>query len=76
MNLQYITDYSGHKNGVLLSITDWDKIQQDLNRLKKIETISVKNTFFLDLYDALEESKLHSEGKLKLKSAKSLIDEL
>ena len=76
MELQYITDNSGHKNGVLLSMTDWDKIQQDLNRLKKIDNISTNNVFFLDLYEALEESKLHSEGKLKLQSAKSLVDEL
>ena len=30
MDLQYITDTKGHKNGVLLSFNDWKKIQKNL----------------------------------------------
>lgn len=34
MNVQYLTDINGHKNAVLLALTDWDRIQKDLEELE------------------------------------------
>jgi hypothetical protein len=34
MNVQYLTDIQGHKNAVLLTIADWEKIQKDLEELE------------------------------------------
>jgi PHD/YefM family antitoxin component YafN of YafNO toxin-antitoxin module len=34
LRVQYITDQKGHKNAVLVAITDWEKIQKDLEELE------------------------------------------
>ena len=36
MNVQYLTDINGHKNAVLLALTDWDRIQKDLEELEQL----------------------------------------
>ncbi len=36
MNVQYITDINGHKNAVLLALTDWDRIQKELEELEQL----------------------------------------
>ncbi len=45
MDLQYITDTKGHKNGVLLSFNDWKKIQKNLDDFKKLK--DKKNLYIL-----------------------------
>ncbi len=37
MKLQYLTDNYGHKNGVFVSMTDWNKIQADLEQFRKLK---------------------------------------
>ncbi len=73
MDLQYITDNQGHKNGVLLSLSDWDKIQKDLEELK---TLRDKKAFFNGLKEAFSEVKLIKEGQKKANSFDDLLDEL
>ena len=73
MNLQYITDNNGHKNAVLLSMNDWEKIKKDL---KELERFRDKKTFMMDLKEAIDEVKLAKEGKVKLQSAKDFLNEL
>ena len=73
MNLQYITDNHGRKNGVMLSLSDWDKIQKDLEELK---TLRDKKSFFAGLKDAFSEVKLIKEGEKKANSFDDLLNEL
>jgi PHD/YefM family antitoxin component YafN of YafNO toxin-antitoxin module len=73
MDLQYITDNQGHKNGVLLSLSDWNKIQKDLEELKALRN---KKAFFTGLKEAFSEVKLIKEGKKKANSFDDLLNEL
>ena len=73
LNWQYITDKDGNKNGVLLPINDWEKIQKDLEAYKKLKS---KKDFFEGLSDAFLEVNLVKEGKKKPNSFDELINEL
>ena len=73
MNLQYIVDSKGYKNGVLLSLNDWDKIQKDLKELKQLKN---KKIFMAELYEAVEEMKLIKKGKLEARNAEDFLNEL
>ena len=73
MELQYITDQSGHKSAVQLPMNDWLKIQKELKELQRLRD---KKTFFYDLKESVEEVKLAKEGNIKLQSAKDFLDEL
>lgn len=73
MNLQFVTDNSGHKNAVLVPFRTWEKIQKDL---KELEHLRDKKTFLSELQEAIEEVKLAKEGKIKLQSAKDFLNEL
>lgn len=73
MNLQYITDNQGRKNGVMLSLSDWDKIQKELEELKILRD---KKAFFVGLKEAFSEVKLIKEGKKEAMSFDSLLNEL
>jgi hypothetical protein len=72
-HLQYITDHKGKKNAVLLPISDWDKIQKDLEDYKKLKD---KKAFFEGLTNAFSEVKLVTEDKKKPNSFDDLLDEL
>ena len=76
MQLQYVTNNQGQKNAVLLSIIDWKNIQRKLNEFEKLKIYKEKNTFFSNLKNAIDESKLHSEGKIKLQTDNDFLDEL
>ncbi len=73
MNLQYIVDTKGYKNGVLLSLNDWDKIQKDLEELKRLKN---KKIFMAELHEAVEEMKLIKKGKLEARNAENFLNEL
>ena len=73
MELQFISDSLGHKNAVMLSISDWDKIQKDL---KELERLRNKKIFLSELAEAIEEVKLIKEGKIKTRTAKEFLNEL
>ncbi len=73
MNLQYIVDTKGYKNGVLLSLNDWDKIQKDLEELKRLKN---KKIFMAEFHEAVEEMKLIKKGKLEARNAENFLNEL
>jgi hypothetical protein len=73
LQLQYITDLDGVKNGVLLPINDWEKIQKDLEAYKKLKD---KRVFFDGLTNAFYEVMLIKEGKKKANSFDELLHEL
>jgi hypothetical protein len=73
IHLQYITDQKGKKKAVLLPISDWDKIQKDLEAYEKLKD---KNTFFEGLSSAFYEVKLVTEGKKEPNSFDDLLNEL
>jgi hypothetical protein len=67
---------------VLVDITDDKaefglKVLQSLSFVKKVkEMSSSKIDLWEDLKDAANEVKLHKQGKIKLKTAQELLDEL
>ncbi|MFH1001030.1 MAG: hypothetical protein V1783_09335 [Bacteroidota bacterium] len=73
MDLQYITDNQGHKNGVLLSLNDWVKIQKDLEELQRLRN---KKIFMAELAEAVEEMKQIKESKLEARNAEDFLNEL
>ncbi|MVN21518.1 hypothetical protein [Mucilaginibacter arboris] len=53
------------------------KVLKSLSFVKKAKPISVDSvTLWEDLKDAAEEVRLHKQGKIKLKTAQELLDEL
>lgn len=53
------------------------EVLRSLAFIKKINTIAPeKISLFEDLKEAAKEVKLHKEGKIKLKTAQDLLDEL
>lgn len=76
MQLQYITDSSGNKSGVLLSMADWEKIKRELEEKRQLEKYKADNSLLLSLQQSIHESRMHEEGEIKLKQAKDLLNEL
>lgn len=73
LHLQYITDQKGNKSAVLLPLSDWEKIQKDLEAYEKLKD---KRVFFEGLTKSLYEVKLVTEGKKKPNSFDDLLHEL
>lgn len=73
MNLQYITDEKGYKNAVQLPLSEWERIQKDLQELQRLRN---KKLFFVEFSEAVEELNLIKQGKLKTRNAEDLINEL
>jgi hypothetical protein len=77
MKLQYISDNKGKKTGVFIPIDDWKLIQQHLSGVVELDYQEPTKTKILEgLKNALNEVKLHQEGKIKLKPARELLHEL
>ena len=73
MNLQYITDTQGHKSAVQLPMEDWNQIRKDLDELERLRN---KQLFLAELAEAVEEMKLVKEGKIQVRNAEDLLNEL
>jgi len=73
MDLQYITDTSGHKNAVQLPLKDWEQIQKDLEELERLRN---KKRFLTELAEAVEEMKQIMEGKAQARNAEDFLNEL
>ena len=73
MNLQYITDKRGHKSAVQLPMEDWNQIRKDLDELERLRN---KQLFLAELAEAVEEMKLVKEGKIQVRNAEDLLNEL
>ena len=77
MSLQYILDNKGKKTGVFIPIEEWERLKKTFKDLEKEKVKSpTKSDILNGLKEALEEVKLHQEGKIKLKSARELLDEI
>ena len=77
MSLQYILDSKGEKTGVFIPIKEWERLKKTFKELKKEPVTDTSNEEITeDLKEALDQVKLHQEGKVKLKSARELLDEL
>lgn len=67
---------------ILLTIKDDSKAEKILAMLKKYSFVKAKpvktekEQILSDLKEAIEEVKLHKKGKIKLKSARTLLNEL
>jgi PHD/YefM family antitoxin component YafN of YafNO toxin-antitoxin module len=79
----YITDKTGKKISVVIPIKDFEAIMEELEDIKldkeaKKSKPKKKASMDLleDLKDAAEQVRLHKKGKLKLKTAQELLDEL
>ncbi|MBN1185283.1 MAG: hypothetical protein JXB49_23565 [Bacteroidales bacterium] len=73
MNLQFITDEKGHKNGIQMPIKDWEKIKKDLEELERLRN---KKLFMAELSEAVVEMKQIKEGKIQARNAEDFLNEL
>jgi hypothetical protein len=73
MDLQFITDNQGHKNGVMLSLRDWDNIQKDLEELNRLRN---KKVFLTELQEAINELNLVKQGRIEARNAEDFLNEL
>jgi hypothetical protein len=82
MTIQYLHDSKGKPTGVYIPIRDWDKLKKnyhlpDLKPEPEEEYIEpTKEEIIQGLKHAIEEVKLHREGKIKLQSARDFLKEL
>ncbi|WP_082281556.1 hypothetical protein [Leptospira kirschneri] len=78
--LQFITDHKGKKLSVVLPIKEYKTILENLEELKNTRRIKDKEPTNKEILTAItqgmKEAELHKQGKLKLKSAKELLNEL
>jgi len=78
MTLQYTYDNKGRAVGVFIPIGEWKKITK---KYKVPDTIAddlppTKQEILKSIKDGIEQAKLHQQGKIKLKTAQQLLNEL
>jgi hypothetical protein len=66
-SLSYISDSKGKHTAVQMPMKDWKKVEQ---RLREADFLTNLRSSFSD---ALQEVKLHRQGKKKLKTLEELI---
>jgi TusA-related sulfurtransferase len=78
MTLQYTYDSKGRKLGVFIPINEWKKIAKKYKELDEAATENppAKQDILNSIKEGLEQVKLHQQGKVKLKTAQQLLDEL
>jgi hypothetical protein len=77
MKLQYVSDNKGNKTGVFIPIDDWNILKTHLSDIVGMDVEEpTKAEILKGFTDALIEVKLHNEGKIKLKPARELLNEL
>jgi hypothetical protein len=79
MMLQYTYDNKGRALGVFIPIGEWKKITKKYKDLDKPLTEDAppsKQEVLQSIKDGLQQVKLHQQGKIKLKTAQQLLDEL
>lgn len=77
MSLQYILDNEGKKTGVFVPIKEWKRLEEKFNELKEEEIIDLRREEIAEsLKEALDQVQEHRKGKVQLKSARTLLDEL
>jgi hypothetical protein len=73
MDLQYIIDENGQKNGVQLPMKDWKQIEKDLEELSRLRN---KKRFMAELAEAVKEIKQIKEGKKQARTVEDFLNEL
>lgn len=78
MTMQYTYDSKGKKLGVFIPIGEWKKIAKKYKELDDAanDNVPTKQDILNSVKEGLEQVKLHQKGKLKLKTAQQLLDEL
>ena len=78
MTLQYTYDNKGRPVGVFIPIGEWKKIAKKYKVPDAIadELPPTKQEILKSIKDGIEQAKLHQQGKIKLKTAQQLLDEL
>ena len=80
MELKFINDEKGKPVEVILPYTEWkrlDKLDAAVNKkTKNAANEKFKKKIEKQLREGLKQVQLHQEGKIKLKSARQLLDEL
>lgn len=73
MDIQYITDVSGQKSGVILPFNQWQHIQRELDELEKLRN---KLAFIEGLKEAFNEVEQIKKGEKQSNSLQVLFNEL
>lgn len=77
MGLQIIQDSSGKATGVYIPISEWRELKKQYKDLETLEFEEPTKVLILQgLQEAAEQVRLHKQGKIKLKTAQELINEL
>ena len=78
MTLQYTYDNKGRTVGVFIPISEWKKITKKYKSLDVAndDVPPTKDEILKSIKDGMQQVKLHRQGKVKLKTAKELLDEL
>ncbi len=77
MNVQYISNQKGKRTAVVVPIKEWNKIKKRLDLPGEAnDTPLTKEQLIADVKEALEEVKLHRQGKIKLQTLDEFLDEL
>jgi hypothetical protein len=78
MTLQYTYDSKGRALGVFIPIGEWKRITRKYKDLESQseEAPPTKQDVLNSIKDGLRGVKLYGEGKIQLKSAQQLLDEL
>ena len=77
MKLQVIQDGEGNATGVYIPINEWEELKKQYKDLESLEYYEPsKEEILQELKEAVQELKLVEQGKLKVRPAKDLLDEL
>ncbi len=76
MELKFITDEKGNPVEVIVPIREWKNIEKKISSVKKKKGLSKKQEILNGLKRSIEAVRLHRQGKLKLKTAEDLLNEL
>jgi hypothetical protein len=81
MELKFVTDEKGRQIEVIVPIAEWRKMEKKAVAAKRTSPKKPANEQFKKalkkkLAEGLKQVKLHQEGKIKLKSARQLLNEL
>ena len=78
MTLQYTDDNKGRTVGIFIPIGEWKKITKKYKELNTTEEDlpPTKEEILKSIKEGIQQAKLHQQGKIKLKTAQQLLDEL
>jgi hypothetical protein len=69
-NIQYFTNLQGQKQGVQMSLKEWEKVMTQLRHYEQL--LQLKS----DLNEAMQEVKLMQDGKLKKQSLTDFLQDV